>query len=80
MITSTTASIRRALEQMYPTRRGRAGDHPSSHRASACHRPQILGEPHILSFEEIDRLSEEKLTYLDVQRASEGTRAWSGGS
>src|SRR5205807_10353784 len=35
--------------------------------------PAIVGEPNILSFEEIDRLSEEKLTYLDVHHVSEGT-------
>src|SRR6266404_5323701 len=38
------------------------------------HEPQpLIGEPHVLSFEEIDRLADEKHTYLDVQHVSEGT-------
>jgi type II secretory ATPase GspE/PulE/Tfp pilus assembly ATPase PilB-like protein len=70
VITSTTVSIRRALEQMYPLTEkpgyvepGFAADHQV---------PTIVGEPNILSFEEIDRLAEEKLTYVDVHHA-EGT-------
>ena len=72
VITSTTAAIRRALAQMYPT----AGQPDAVESVPATVRQQlsgIVGEPNILSFEEIDRLSEEKLTYLDVHHASEGT-------
>src|SRR5262249_44138069 len=73
VITSTPAPIRRALAQMYPT----AGqpDMVESVPATAVRQQLsgIVGEPNILSFEEIDRLSEEKLTYLDVQHATEGT-------
>jgi type II secretory ATPase GspE/PulE/Tfp pilus assembly ATPase PilB-like protein len=72
VITSTTASIRRALGQMYPTLVTPSATEPApstiGHQLTA-----IVGEPHILSFEEIDRLTEEKLTYLDVQHGSEGT-------
>ncbi len=50
VITSTTASIRRALALMYP---GHAESHPS--------------------IEEIERISEDHTTYLDVQRGFEGT-------
>jgi type IV pilus assembly protein PilB len=35
--------------------------------------PTIVGEPNILSFEEIDRLADDKLTYVDAHHASEGT-------
>ena len=72
VITSTTASIRRALEQMYPSLAvpgaGELAPAPVGHQI-----PTIVGEPNILSFEEIDRLAEEKLTYVDVHHAAEGT-------
>src|SRR5215470_16642459 len=72
VITSTTASIRRALEQMYPTL---VTAEPTERATAPAGQqiPTIVGEPNILSFEEIDRLAEEKLTYVDVQHASEGT-------
>ena len=72
VITSTTASIRRAIDQMYPTEVAASAVEPVIAQVS----PQpglIVGEPNILSFEEIDRLAEEKLTYVDVHHASEGT-------
>jgi type IV pilus assembly protein PilB len=72
VITSTTASIRRALGQMYPTLVSPEATEPA--RSSVGQQlSAIVGEPHVLSFEEIDRLAEEKLTYLDVQHVSEGT-------
>ena len=72
VITSTTASIRRAIDQMYPAEVAPSAVEPVIAPVS----PQpglIVGEPNILSFEEIDRLAEEKLTYVDVHHASEGT-------
>src|SRR5882672_6721284 len=75
VITSTTAAIRRALDQMYP------GDtSPAPAQASSRHRldateyeaPRIVGEPHALSFEEMDRPAEEQTNYLD-QRGLEPT-------
>jgi type II secretory ATPase GspE/PulE/Tfp pilus assembly ATPase PilB-like protein len=72
VITSTTASIRRALDQMYPATETSGAAEPAL--AAAGHQvPTIVGEPNILSFEEIDRLTEEKLTYVDVHHAAEGT-------
>jgi len=72
VITSTTASIRRALEQMYPAEGAPIAAEPAippvSHPTAV-----IVGEPNILSFEEIDRLGGEKLTYVDVHQAAEGT-------
>jgi type IV pilus assembly protein PilB len=72
VITSTTESIRRALAQMYPTLVG--SNEPAPAPVAIRHQlPGIVGEPNILSFEEIDRLSEEKVAYLDVHHVSEGT-------
>src|SRR5206468_11240205 len=71
VITSTTASIRRALDQMYPATEASGAAEPAL--AAVGHQaPTIVGEPNILSFEEIDRLTEEKLTYVD-HHAAEGT-------
>ena len=72
VITSTTASIRRALGQMYPSLVASGAEEPALSQ-SGHEVPAIVGEPNILSFEEIDRLSEDRTTYLDVQRGSEGT-------
>ena len=72
VITSTTASIRRALEQMYPAL-ATGSDVERTTPPVANQLPTIVGEPNILSFEEIDRLAEEKLTYVDAHQASEGT-------
>jgi type II secretory ATPase GspE/PulE/Tfp pilus assembly ATPase PilB-like protein len=72
VITSTTASIRRALEQMYPAAEAPGAAEPAL-SAVGHQAPTIVGEPNILSFEEIDRLTEEKLTYVDVHHAAEGT-------
>jgi type II secretory ATPase GspE/PulE/Tfp pilus assembly ATPase PilB-like protein len=72
VITSTTASMRRALEQMYPTP---VTAEPVERATAPLGQPApiIVGEPNILSFEEIDRLAEEKLTYVDVHHPAEGT-------
>ncbi len=72
VITSTTVSIRRALEQMYPSIVTPAAAEPAL-ATGGLPVPSIVGEPNILSFEEIDRLAEEKLTYVDVHHAVEGT-------
>ena len=72
VITSTTASIRRGLDQMYPSVVTPAAAEPAI-TAVPYPVPTIVGEPHVLSFEEIDRLAGEKLTYVDVHHASEGT-------
>ena len=72
VITSTTAAIRRALDQMYPATEASGAAEPAL--AAVGHQvATIVGEPNILSFEEIDRLTEEKLTYVDVHHAAEGT-------
>ncbi|PYN24062.1 MAG: type II secretion system protein GspE [Candidatus Rokuibacteriota bacterium] len=72
IITSTRASIRRALAHMYP------GPVPAEPNGLAPrpngHEPHpLVGEPDILSFEEIEDLSEGRAAYLDVQRAAEST-------
>jgi len=72
VITSTTASIRRALGQMYPSLVASSSTELAP-AAKGHQPPAIVDEPNILTFEEIDRLSEEKLSYVDVQRGSEGT-------
>jgi type IV pilus assembly protein PilB len=72
VITSTRTSIRRALEQMYPALE--TPNTPAPATAPVSYQvPTIVGEPNILSFEEIDRLADEKLTYVDAHHASEGT-------
>ena len=72
VITSTTASIRRALGQMYPSLAASGSDAPAPEPNGRV--PfMIAGEPHIMTFEELDRLSDERSTYLDVQRETEGT-------
>jgi type II secretory ATPase GspE/PulE/Tfp pilus assembly ATPase PilB-like protein len=71
VITSTTASIRRALAHMYP---GPAEIETGGLASALPHEPPVIvGEPHILSFEELDRLAGERTTYLDAQRGGEGT-------
>ena len=72
VITSTTASIRRALEHMYTLTENPAPERPGF--VAVDQQIPIIGhEPNILSFEEIDRLAEDKLTYVDVHHAAEGT-------
>ena len=72
VITSTTASIRRALEHMYALTENPAPERPEL--VAVDQQVPIIGhEPNILSFEEIDRLAEDKLTYVDVHHAAEGT-------
>jgi type II secretory ATPase GspE/PulE/Tfp pilus assembly ATPase PilB-like protein len=71
VITSTTASIRRALAHMYP---GPAEIESGGLAPAPSHEPPVIvGEPNILSFEELDRLAGERTTYLDAQRGGEGT-------
>src|SRR5262245_45344028 len=72
VITSTTASIRRAIEQMYPAEVAPSAAEPAIspvHHQTAM----IVGEPNIVTFEEIDRLADEKLTYVEAHHALEGT-------
>ena len=73
VITSTTASLRRALDQMYPASIVPPNATEPPLTAVGHPVPTIVGEPNILSFEEIDRLAEEKLTYVDVHSPAEGT-------
>jgi type II secretory ATPase GspE/PulE/Tfp pilus assembly ATPase PilB-like protein len=69
VITSTRASIRRALGTMYP---GPVVVDPDDTASAAGGPPQRLaGEPHVLSFEEVESLSEDRTLYLDVERAAE---------
>src|SRR4029077_269917 len=60
VITSTTASIRRPLKQMYPalvtSSAAASATTPVGHQV-----PTIVGEPSILSLEEIDSLSVESV-------------------
>jgi type IV pilus assembly protein PilB len=74
VITSTRASIRRALTQMYP---GPVAVDAVDHAPVATGRePQpIAGEAHILALEEIENLSEDRSVFLDVQRTAESTAA-----
>ena len=73
VITSTTASIRRAIGQLYGERQ-----QPDSNRRAlptkGCEPSPIAGEPHVIKFEELDRLSEDLApVHNDVLRGSEGT-------
>jgi type IV pilus assembly protein PilB len=72
VITSTRASIVRALGQMYP---GSMAAGPNGHAPHENgHEPQpLVGEPQVLSFEEIESLSEGSALDLGGQRVSEGT-------
>ena len=62
VITSTRASIRRALVAMYP---GALSTDAGALAASANATPlqPLAGEPHMLGFEEIEHLSEERSLY-----------------
>jgi type IV pilus assembly protein PilB len=69
VITSTRASIRRALGIMYP------GPMPADAGVASpngTQPQQLMGEPHVVAFEEIENLSEERSLDLDVERGSEG--------
>jgi len=72
VITSTKASILRALEQMYP---GSMAAGPNGHAPHENgHEPQpLMGEPHVISFEEIESLSEGHTLDVGGQRVSEST-------
>jgi type II secretory ATPase GspE/PulE/Tfp pilus assembly ATPase PilB-like protein len=72
VITSTAASIRRALTKMYHdlAESDANGAGQSSDERVAF---PIVNEPHIVSFEEMDRLSGDRLTDLDVPRDVAGT-------
>ena len=72
VITSTTASIRRTLARVYP---GLVEPDSNDPAPSTCGREwsPIVGEPHVVSFAEIDRISEDRTaTYHEVTHA-EGT-------
>jgi type IV pilus assembly protein PilB len=71
VITSTTAAIRRALDQMYPGETSPVSSKPRLD-ATEYEALRIVGEPHVLSFEEMDRPAEEQTNYLD-QRGLEPT-------
>ena len=71
VITSTRASIRRTLARVYP---GLVKPDSNEADSSTCGRESspIVGEPHVLNFDEIDRVSEDRTaTYLEVTRAEE---------
>jgi type IV pilus assembly protein PilB len=75
IITSTTASIRRALARMYqglvePDASTAGGSAPDGRVATP-----MVNEPHLVSFEELDRLSGDRLTSFDVSRGDAGTSA-----
>jgi type II secretory ATPase GspE/PulE/Tfp pilus assembly ATPase PilB-like protein len=73
VITSTRASIKRALAQMYP---GPIADSAEPAPMVAGRGPQSLpGEGHVISLEEIEGFSEDRTTLLDVQRTAESTSA-----
>jgi type IV pilus assembly protein PilB len=67
VITSTRASIRRALVTMYPGAMSADAGVPVASNGTP---QQLAGEPHVLGFEEIENLSEERSLYLDVAHAS----------
>jgi type IV pilus assembly protein PilB len=74
VITSTRASIRRALAQMYPG--PIAADSVDQAPMVAGRAPQALGgEAHVLALEEIENLSEDRSVFLDAQRTVESTSA-----
>ena len=72
VITSSTAAIRRALDQMYP---GDATAFSRGHRLDATEHeaPATVGEPHVLSFEEMDRVTDDGPSHVDAYRGLEGT-------
>ena len=69
VITSSTTAIRRALDQMYP---GHAtlplSEHPLD--ASEPEARAAVDEPHMLSFEEMDRQSDERPNHLGLEGTS----------
>ncbi|HEU5263887.1 MAG TPA: hypothetical protein VFU34_04565, partial [Gaiellaceae bacterium] len=72
VITSTTASIRRTLARVYPGLVEPDSNEPESSMRWRESSP-IVDEPHVMSFDEIDRVSEDRTaTDLEVTRA-EGT-------
>ena len=74
VITSTRASLRRALAQMYPG--PVAVDSADQAPMVAGREPQpLVGEAHVLALEEIENLSEDRSVFLDVQRTAESTTA-----
>jgi hypothetical protein len=54
VITSTTASIRRALGQLYPERQ-QSDSNGRALPTKGCEPSPIVGEPHVMKFEELDR-------------------------
>jgi|RhiMetdeSRZDD1v2_1073273.scaffolds.fasta_scaffold50602_2 type II secretory ATPase GspE/PulE/Tfp pilus assembly ATPase PilB-like protein len=78
VITSTRASIRRALAQMYPGPVGADSVEPAPMaqvRAAVRGTQALAGEAHVLALEEIENLSEDRTVFMDVQRAAESTSA-----
>src|SRR5262245_2071645 len=74
VITSTRASIRRALVQMYPGPVGADSVEPAPMAPARAPQP-LPGEAHVLALEEIENLSEDRTVFMDVQRAAESTSA-----
>jgi type IV pilus assembly protein PilB len=70
VITSTRASIRRALATMYPDAMSADAGVPVA-SSNGTPPQQLAGEPHVLGFEEIETLSEERSLHLDAPHASE---------
>src|SRR5262245_30249227 len=79
VITSTRASIRRALAHMYPgpVVADAVVDHaPKVAVRAAVREPQPLAsETNVLALEEIENLSEDRTVFMDVQRGAESTSA-----
>src|SRR5262249_40099876 len=78
VITSTTARIRGALEQLYrPHQPADADRHvlrASALEPSPLETAQIVGEPHAMKLDELDRLSDDLAPiHSDVGRASDST-------
>ena len=78
IITSTTAGIRRALEHLYRPHQAAESDRhappASALEPSPLETTPIVGEPHVMKFDELDRLSDDLAPiHSDVVRASDST-------
>src|SRR5262249_26520000 len=77
VITSTTGRIRRALEQLYRPQPADAARHAlraSALEPSPLETAQIVGEPHAMKLDELDRLADDLAPiHSDVGRASDST-------
>jgi hypothetical protein len=78
VIASTTSRIRGALEQLYrphqPTESERHAPTASALEPSPIETAPIVGEPHVMKFDELDRLSDDLAPiHSDVVRANDNT-------